>query len=210
VGLDTPARSIFRTLDESLNMALLTIFDPEAERDFLHTDDEKSARQFWNKYIRKSLDKETGKRQSRMNKVLEETMAMTGHDDEYIATVIKHYENETNMASRAVHISLHAAMVTTKLLSSDAQSFLAGKFGASSLFSVRTLSQSSKWIWQFSRIVHPLLIIPLHEGTESLYDLDLSTDEAKDEYIAYTALNALIVAHWDDDNVELNHGQSPV
>lgn len=202
-GLDTPARSLLRTLFESLDLANLTIFDPEAEWDFLHAGDEDGARLFWNKYVRKQLDKKTGKKLSRIDRALKESLAMSGHDDEYIRRVIEHHEHQLNLASRTVHLSLHAAMFTTKLLSADAHSLLPGRFGASSVFSVPTLAQASKWIWQFSRIVHPLLFKPLGEEGQFSYELQVPTEVRQNEQVAYAIMNALIVSHWTDDNVEI-------
>ena len=175
-GLDISARSLLRTLLESLDLANLTIFDSEAEQDFLQADTQEGARTFWNKYTRKQLDNKTGRKQSRADQALEAMLAMSGHDDDYIRRAVGHHEAQLNLVSQTVHVSLHAALFATKSLSSDALRLLPGRFGVSSAFSELTLAQASKWIWQFSRIVHPLLIAPLEGERQFPCEFEIPTE----------------------------------
>lgn len=198
-GLDTPARSLLRTLFESIDLAILTFFDFEAQDAFLCIAESEEARGFWNKYVRRKKNSETGRRTSRVDEVLTEVLASSGHDLDHISALMSQHNGEIDYANRTVHLSLYGAQFTTKLLSSDSERLLPGRFGNSTLFSVRTLSQASKWIWLFSRIVHPLLVKHIEDGSEGLYTLDLSTHIADQEAVAYQALNAMVVTHWDDD-----------
>lgn len=204
IGLDTSARAVMRTLFESIDLAILTLFDFRAQDDFFDTEESEDARRFWNMYIRKKHDKQTGHYLSRVDEILQEVLHMSGHDKEHIDLLLRHHLNEIDFASRTVHLSLHAAQFTAKALSSDGHRLLPGRFGVSTMFSIRTLAQSSKWIWLFSRIAHPLLIDPIITGQESIYEIDVFRDTAKQERVAYYALNALLVSHWDDDSVSIN------
>ncbi len=198
-GLDTPARSILRNFLENIILIILLLFDYEALLEFESTThDDIGARKFWSKYIRKKYDKKFGKRLSKADCVFKEMLAASGHDVGETETILRHYETEMILISQAVHTSLSSALFTTKSISSDGDSLVSGKYGASTLFSAMTLDRASKWIWVFSRIVHPLIIAPIHKNEDSLYDIAVDSRQGNDELVGYFAINILIVNHWSD------------
>lgn len=149
-GLDNSAKSVLRTMYEAINICLCTLFDPVIRKEFQSAQDFKEANIFWGKYFGRG----------KLEKRIQEIRLTLGFDEELNQVLGNWYKEEKTLLNQTIHTSYLAAALSCSVVSVNKKKFPLAVFGATSIFSIRTLSFACRSIWFFSLFINKMLFDP--------------------------------------------------
>jgi hypothetical protein len=191
-GLDNSAKIILRTLTEALNTCTITLYDPSLRKQYQAAQDFNESYKVWNDHFR---DKQ-------IYTVLKEIMEKMNLDSEIQNLFLDYQKEEKRLLHQTVHTTYTAAAFASRVQSSDQRTFPSAIFGASTIFSVRTLAFACKSIWLFSLIGFRLLFKPLDMSQPLLQPKPHNT-WTKIIASSFFVLNETIPRYWDTDRIEV-------
>jgi len=190
-GLDSPARSILRTLDEHLMVCVVTLAKKDLRDGFFRPDSPDEAKTFWHKEL-------TSKN---IESHLFEIEKNIGFDAETIKEFNEFRKQEKAINSLAVHASYATSALTAMPICLDESDFhKPGILGCASELSIRTLGYACKAIWYFSRVGFLLLFEPFSNQTP-LFRLNPKDEMSQLVVIGREILSKLVIKYWENDSV---------
>jgi hypothetical protein len=192
-GLDNSAKIILRTLIDTLNICTITLYDPTLRKQYQEAQEFEKANKFWRNHLR---DQD-------INPLLKIIMGKMNLNDEDQDVLIDYQKEEKKLLHQTVHSSYIAAALASTVQSSDQSTYPSAIFGASTIFSVRTLTFACKSIWLFSLIGFKLLFKPL-DKSNPLLESDPNNNSTKIIACSYFVLNEIILKYWDKEIIEVN------
>jgi hypothetical protein len=190
-GLDSPARSILRSLDEHFMVCIVTLVKKELRKAFFEPDSPEEARTFWHKEL-------TSKKiESRLIEI-EETI---GLDAETIKEFNEFRKQEKAINSLAVHPSYATSALTAMPICIDElDRHKPGILGCASELSIRTLDYACKSIWYFSRVGFLLLFEP-YLNHPPLFRINPKDEMNQVVVIGREIISKLVIKYWEYDSI---------
>lgn len=187
-GLDSPARSIQRSLDEHLIACIVTLGKKELRKGFFEPDSPKEAKLFWHKQL-------TSKKiESHLNEI-EKTI---GIDSETRIAFNEFRKQEKAINSLAVHPSYVTSSLTTMPICLDeTETLRPGILGCASTLSIRTLDYACKTIWYFSRIGF-ILLFETFSDQKPLFSLNPLYEMNQVVVIGREIYSKLVLKYWEE------------
>ncbi len=190
-GLDSPARTILRSLDEHLMVCIVTLANKELRKGFSVPDSPEEARVFWHKQL------SSKKIQSHLDEI-EKTI---GFDAKTRTEFNEFRKQEKAINSLAVHPSYVASALTAMPICLDeSETLKPGILGCASELSVRTLDYASKAIWYFSRVGFLLLFEPF-SGQAPLFRLNFQDEMNQVVVIGREIFSKLVIKYWECNSI---------
>jgi hypothetical protein len=146
LGLDAPAKVIFRSFVETLDTCIITLYDDELRLKYFEATDFDEANKLWQTHFSNRKVKE------KYFKIFAEADLEQEFSDYW-----NWREAERKVTSQAVHTSYLAASFGTLPFPADKRNLRPGFLGAPTLLSVRTLDNTSRIVVYFSFIVLHIL-----------------------------------------------------
>lgn len=186
-GLDNPARSAARSLDEHLCTCIAILNKPELAAGFQSSQFHEEASQFWyenfnSKKLRKHLN------------AVERSVGLEPH----ISREFREYrDNELNYFSQTTHPTYLSGVFAANAIDvANTDKVASGIFGKLSASSERTLNHACKSIWYFSRFGF-LLLFNDHNGNNPLIELDKEDEMHQMAVIGRDVLQKLNLEYWE-------------
>jgi uncharacterized coiled-coil protein SlyX len=190
-GLDSPARSILRSLDEHFMVCIVTLAERELRNGFFKPDSPEEARVFWHKEL-------TSKKiESRIIEI-EKTI---GFDEETIEEFNEFRKQEKAINSLAVHPSYATSALTAMPICLDELDYnKPGILGCASELSIRTMDYACKSIWYFSMVGFLLLFEP-YLNKPPLFRLNPKDEMSQVVVIGREIISKLVIKYWEYDSI---------
>lgn len=186
-GLDNPARTMARSLDEHLSACIAILHKPELAVGFQSAQEHEEASQFWydnfnSKKLRKHLNS------------VERTVGIAPH----VSRAFREYrDNELNYFSQTIHPTfLSGVMAANTIEVNNTGDLVFGLYGRLSACSERTLNHACKSIWYFSRFGFSMFFNEI-DGSEPLIVLDKEDELHQMAVIGRDVINSLNLKYWE-------------
>jgi len=190
-GLDSPARTILRSLDEHLIVCIVTLANKELRKEFFKPDSPEESRTLWHKELT------SRKIESHLNEV-EKTI---GFDSETQKSFSDFRKQEKAINSLAVHPSyVTSALSAMPICLDENGTHKPGILGCASELSIRTLDYACKAIWYFSRIGF-LLLFESYSHQPPLFSLNPKDEMNQVVLIGREILSKLVIKYWEHDSI---------
>jgi hypothetical protein len=190
-GLDSAARTILRSLDEHLNICIVTLAKKELRKGFFEPESPDEAKVFWHKQL-------TSKK---IASHLDEIEKSIGFDDETRTEFSEFRKQEKSINSLAVHPSyVTSALTAMPNCLDESDTHKPGILGCASEFSIRTLDYACKAIWYFSRIGFLLLFEPFSDQ-KPLFRLNPKDEMNQIVLIGREILSKLVIKYWEHNSI---------
>jgi hypothetical protein len=189
-GLDCSAKMQLRSLIESTNSCLITLYDRSISKNFHEAQNNKMADEIWKKYFH-------GNKYWNM---IGSIMGDAGVDEDSQTVLLNWIKEEKKLLNQTVHTSYLAAALSTSIISFEKGKYKKAIFGETTVFSIRTLSDAYKIIWLFSQISFYLLYKPINDQ-QPLIKTDTLNDWIKINIVSHYLLNQVVLKYWDIDEI---------
>ena len=142
-GFDSPARSILRTLIETLSICIVTAHNDELCRKYYKSRNFKKSNELWYREFSRG----------KLQNLLHQVELTSGFPNDVSNAMRKWFKEESSVYSQTIHTSYISAFLTAFPIDKyNNYEPRKGVFGCNTGFSHRTLSQATMFIWYFSRI----------------------------------------------------------
>jgi hypothetical protein len=188
-GFDLPAKAVLRTFLETLLTCVILIHDEDLRKRYKEAQLSYDSWRFWNKHFR----------EKKLLAKIREIFLEHGVSDEIITEFTDWIKDEFRTTSQAIHPTYVAAAFATRPFPLVGEIISLGIFGAPTVFSHRTLSVASRFLWFFSMVASGLLLTPLKGKRKPLLKLRKRTDTSKLFATSYSIFWKLVQDHWNDE-----------
>ena len=187
IGLDIPAKAVYRTLVETLQIFLVTTADRKLLAKY-QVGGVEEANKIWSSELR------TKNLASKLSKIYSKFPL----DDEILTLMTNWQKEEFSLTSQAIHLSYTMSFLASMPPTFDNDLHKAGIIGITTPLSIRTLSETCKSIWLYGRLGFRLLLEKFSDESLDPVHFNQEKQESIATLYGFSVIDQLIVAHWND------------